>query len=325
VAALLGQPRLRLRRLVLTPTPMVDRPLAVVTGAFSYTGSAVTRVLLRRGWRVRTLTNRAPSISPLDEPLETRPLRFERDLLGAALRSARLLVNTYWVRFPRRGVTFDHAVANTRTLLEAARDAGVPRVAHISVSNPALDSPLAYYRGKAETEQLVRALAPSHAIVRPTLIVGREDILINNIAWFLRRFPFFALPGDGRYRVQPVTLEETGEIVVDAALREESTTVDAAGPEVLSFAEWVRRIAAAVGRRVRLVPVPPCLALALLRGVGCLVRDVILTRQELDWLVSERLVSHEPPLGHASVDAWLREHGSSLGRRYASELDRHFR
>ena len=303
---------------------MADTGTAVVTGAFSYTGSAVARSLLARGLTVRTLTNRRVAINDPGARIEAHPLQFDDPaLLVEALRGARLFVNTYWVRYPYVGVGFDKAIANTEVLMRAARDAGVERVVQVSVSNPSLDSPLGYYRGKAQAEAMVRGLGLSYAIVRPTLVVGPHDILVNNIAWFLRRFPVFAMPGSGRYRLQPVTLDDAGEIVAEAALAEEDLTIDAAGPEIMTFEQLVREVARAIGRRARIVRVPPPDALALLRAVGWWAGEVILSREELAGLMTELLVSHEAPRGAHSVSGWLREHGAELGRAYASEFARH--
>jgi uncharacterized protein YbjT (DUF2867 family) len=298
--------------------------VAVVTGALSYTGSAVARSLLARGVTLRALTNRKLPVNDPGGPVDIYPLQFDdRGQLVEAMRGAEVLVNTYWVRYPYVGTGFDQGVANTEVLLGAAREAGVGRIVQVSVSNPSLESPLDYYRGKAEVEALVRGMGVSYAIVRPTLVVGDHDILVNNIAWVLRRFPVFAMPGSGRYRVQPVTLADAGEIIAEAALATDDLTIDAAGPDVLSFEALVREIGSAIGRRPRIVHVPPALSLALLWGVGRLVGEVILSRQELDGLMTELLVSHEPPRGSESVLSWLRDNGSELGRVYASELARH--
>ena len=301
-------------------------PTAVVTGAFSYTGSAAAKSLLARGYSVRTLTNRRAAVNDPGAALEVHPLQFsDPDALVDAMRGARVFVNTYWVRYPYVGVSFDDAVANTEVLFRAAQKAGVERIVHVSVSNPSLDSPLAYYRGKAMVEEVVRGLGVPYAIVRPTLVVGSNDILVNNIAWFLRRFPLFAMPGPGAYRLQPVTLDDLGEILADAAASTEDMTIDAAGPEVMTFEELVRAVASAVGRRPRIVHPPPSLSLQLLRVVGWVVGEVILSREELDGLISERLVSNEPPRGPESVLGWLSRHGHELGRSYASEFSRHVR
>jgi len=299
---------------------------AVVTGALSYTGSAVAKSLFSRDYAVRALTNRRVPINDPGGPVEVHPLQFEDPgALVETMRGADVFVNTYWVRYPYVGTGFERAIANTRVLLDAAREAGVRRVVHVSVSNPSPDSPLGYYRGKAQLEALVREQGLSYAIVRPTLVVGPHDILVNNIAWILRRFPVFAMPGSGGYRVQPVTLDDTGEIIAEAALATQDMIVDAAGPEIMSFEALVRVVGEAIGRRPRIVHVPPGLSLALLRILGRLVREVILSREELDGLMTELLVSQEPPRGTQSVTAWLRDHGPELGRDYASELARHVR
>jgi len=257
-------------------------------------------------------------------PIEAFPLQFhDSGRLIAALRNAEVFVNTYWVRYPYIGVTFESAVENSGVLFRAARDAGVRRIVQVSVSNPSLDSPLAYYRGKAQVEALLREMGVSYAIVRPTLVVGPGDILVNNVAWFLRRFPFFAMPGSGAYRVQPVTLEDTGEIIAEAALATGYLTGDAAGPETYSFEALVRRIAAAMGREARILHVPPRVALAGISLLGRFLGDVILSRQELDGLMDELLVSWEAPRGAQSVGDWLQAYGDRLGRSYASERARH--
>ena len=303
---------------------MRESPAAAVTGAFSYTGSAVARSLLSRGLAVRTLTNRRAPINDPGGSVDIYPLQFDDPKqLVDSMRGTQVLINTYWVRYPSVGVSFDRAVENTRILLQAAVEAGVQRIVHVSVSNPSLDSPLGCYRGKAQAEAIVRSMPISHAIVRPTLVVGSHDILVNNIAWFLRRFPFFAMPGSGNYHLQPVTLDDVGEIIADAALSSGDITIDAAGPDVLSFEQFVLAIGAAIGHPARIIRLPPGLALQLIRPAGFWVREIILSREELDGLMSELLLSHEPPLGKQSVLSWLSEHGGELGLTYTSELARH--
>ncbi len=307
-------------------TLMAGGQTAVVTGAYSFTGSAVARSLMKRGFTVRTLTNRGAPVNDPGGSIDSLPLRFDEPAaLVAALKGADVFVNTYWVRYPYVGVGFEKAVENIGVLLSAAREAGVGRVVHVSVSNPSPESPLAYYRGKARAEALVRGLGLPYAIVRPTLIVGTNDILTNNIAWFLRRFPVFGMPGSGEYRVQPVTLDDVGEIVVGAALTSEDITLDAAGPETMTFEEYVEEVGRSIGRPRRIVHLPPRAVLAMLRAVGWLKGEVILSREELDGLMTDLLVSHEPSRGTASVREWLRAHGQEMGRSYASEFARHVR
>lgn len=297
---------------------------AVITGAFSYTGAAVAGELLRRGIEVHTLTNRRP---PPDAPkqITAAPLKFDQDHLEAQLRGAEIFVNTYWIRLPYAGQTFDTAVENSRRLISAAKNAGVKRIVHISVSNAEKGTNLGYYRGKYQVEKFLRESGISYAIVKPTLIVGPSDVLTNNIAWFLRRFPLFFVPGGGRYRIQPITLHDAATITVDTAEATGNVEVVAAGPAIMTFRQYVRKIAKACGVRRWIISAPKWAALATLKLIGFFLRDVVLTREEILGLGQELLVSSSPPLGKESVEDWLLKNGQQLGRRYANDLDRHWR
>jgi uncharacterized protein YbjT (DUF2867 family) len=304
----------------------MSAPLNAVTGAFGYTGKYITRELLARGARVRTLTRPHPDRpNPFGAQVEIAPLDFDNfDELVRSLTGTTTLYNTYWVRFSHGTVTFDSAVENTKTLICAARQAGVPRVVQISVSNPSPDSPYAYFRGKAQLEKALAESGLSYAIIRPTVIYGPEDILINNIAWLLRRFPVFAIPGSGAYRIQPVSAEDNASLAVDAGERDDNLVLDAAGPEIYTYDELVRLIARAVGSRARMMHLPPALVWAAAWVLGQTVNDVLLTREEMGALVDDLLVSHQPPTGKSRFSDWLQRNAATVGARYASELGRHF-
>ena len=307
---------------------MQDQPTRfdVVTGAFSFTGRFIARRLLAQERRIKTLTNHARRPGTEDITAEVAPLQFtDRDALVESLRGADVLYNTYWVRFQHGRVHFGEAVANTRILLGAARDAGVRKVVHVSVSNPSEDSPLDYYAGKARAEQAVRESGLAWAIVRPTLIFGQGDILINNIAWLLRRLPIFGIPGRGDYRVQPVAGEDVAEIATWAAEQTDNVIVDAAGPDTVYYSEMVESIAIAVGRHPRFVYLSPRMSLLAARVIGRAMKDVMLNEPELEGLMQELLVSHERPRGTQRLDNWLLSNAETIGRVYASELERHWR
>jgi len=298
--------------------------LDVVTGAFSYTGRHIAEALLEQGRRVRTLTRQSPDPAhPLADRVQVSPFAFDRSL-DESLRGADTLYNTFWVRFERGSTTFGRAVENTRALFDAAKRAGVRRVVHVSVANSDAASPFPYFRGKAQTEEALRASGMSHAIVRPTLVFGSEDILVNNIAWGLRHVPVFLIAGDGRYEVQPVSVRDTARICVEAGVRADDVTLDAAGPERWSYEDFVRLIARAVRARTWIVRSPTSVALSAARVAGMLLRDVVVTRDELLALEAGLLVSHEPPLGTERFETWLANTPGTLGRRYTSELARNF-
>lgn len=297
----------------------------VITGAFGYTGKYATKLLLNRGYKVRTLTNHTGRENPFGDRVEVFPYAFDRsERLIEAFRGAATLINTYWVRFPRGKTTFETAVHNTRTLINAAKDAGVRRIVHVSIANPSLESSLGYYRGKAQLEQAVIESGLSYAIARPTVIFGLEDILINNIAWFIRHFPVFAVPGDGRYGVRPIFAEDMARIMVEAAGQEESTVCDAVGPEAFTFEELVRLISAKVGSPVRVVRVPARLAYLCTRLTGLMMRDVVLTWEEYKGLMSNLLAPQGLSTGETRLSQWLSENRERIGRHYASEVARHY-
>ncbi|MEA2481445.1 MAG: hypothetical protein QOJ07_3367 [Thermoleophilaceae bacterium] len=296
-----------------------------VTGVFSYTGNHIARRLLADGEQVRTLSRAPDPDHPLADQVEFARLQFDDPIeLLDALAGVDTLYNTYWVRYARGETTWQKVVDNTAMLLRAAGAAGVSRVVHVSVTRAAPDSPLDYYRHKALTEQIVREAPLSYAIVRPTLVFARGDILLNNIAWLMRRFPLFVVPGDGSYPVQPVAARDVAALCVEAARRSEDLEWDAAGPATYSYEELVRVLHASVHSRARIVHARPGAALALGRLVGGARRDTLLTRPELDGLMDGLLTSPEPPRGMTRIEDWLAGAGGGLGRDYASERRRNW-
>jgi uncharacterized protein YbjT (DUF2867 family) len=302
-----------------------QRELDVVTGAFGYTGKYITRRLLNGGRRVRTITRHPQRANSFGNQIEIAPMDFDdRGGLVRSLRGASSLYNTYWVRFNHGRATFDEAVANSRVLIEAAKEAGIRRIVHLSIANPSLDSHLPYYSGKALVEKAIQDSGLSYAILRPTVIFGIEDILINNIAWFARHLPVFAIPGSGRYELQPIFVEDVADLAINSAQQESNLILDAVGPETFAFEGLVRQIATAIRVKPKFIHVSPRAALQLLRFVGPIVGDVILTREEIEGLMANLLVSKNPSTGQTRFSDWLAKSADVLGTRYNSELQRHY-
>ncbi|MBM2834372.1 MAG: NAD-dependent epimerase/dehydratase, partial [Candidatus Brocadiaceae bacterium] len=245
--------------------------------------------------------------------------------LTRALQGATTLYNTYWVRFPYGQVTYDKAVANTKILINAAKEAGIRRIVHISITNASEESPFPYFRGKGILEKAIIQSGIPYAIIRPTVIFGHEDILINNIAWFLTKFPVFAIPGDGDYRLQPVFVEDVAGIAVNAGQLNDNMIVDAVGPEIFRYEELIRLIADRVQSKARIIHLRPGLALFLSKFIGYMVNDVVLTRDEVEGLMANLLISENPPTGKTRLSEWLTQNASIVGTSYASELTRHYR
>ncbi len=298
----------------------------VVTGASGYIGRHIARHLLDRGEEVRTVTTHVSRPSPFGDAVKAHPYAFDRPAdLVESLRGARTLYCTYWVRFPHGGQTFEQAVRNTQTLFRCAREAGVSRIVHVSVTNASSASSLPYYRGKAAQEEALRSCGVPWAVVRPTLVFGKEDILVNNIAWLLRTFPVFPIFGSGSYRLQPVFVDDLAAIAFEAARGEAGVTVDALGPDTYTFEELVDLVAAHVRPHARLVHVPPALGIWAGRLIGLALRDVVLTADELSGLMDEMLTSRQEPNGTTRFSDWLAAHRDEVGTAYSSELARHFR
>ena len=274
----------------------MSNALDVVTGAFSYIGKYIARHLLDSGRQVRTITTHPDKENPFGPAVRASPFDFDRpDLLTERLQGAHTLYNTYWVRFAFGGATFERAVENTKTLFRCAADAGVKKVVHISVTNASETSTLPYYVGKARQEKALVQSGLSYAIVRPTLVFGKEDILVNNIAWLMRKFPLFPIFGTGQYRVQPVYVGDLASIAVASSRDPESRVLDAIGPETFLFEELVALIGAKMGRNVRLVHLPPSLGIFLGQIIGWFVRDVVLTMDEAKGLMDSLLCSGDAP------------------------------
>ncbi len=297
--------------------------LHVVTGAFGYTGRYIARRLLREGHRVRTLTNSIGRANPFGGKVEARPFLFD-DVGGLAesLRGAAVLYNTYWVRFTCREFSHTVAVDNTMKLFKAAQRAGVGRVVHVSITNPSEDSHLEYFSGKARLERALGESGLSHAILRPAVLFGKEDILVNNIAWALRRFPFFTLFGDGRYCLQPIYVDDLAKAAVEQGRGRTDETIDAVGPETFVYRDLVRTIGAVIGKQRPMIPLPPPVGLVAGWIIGKFVGDVMITRDEIDGLMQGLLCTDSPPLGTTRLTDWAAENKEGLGKRYTSELAR---
>jgi len=296
-----------------------------VTGAFSYSGKYITKRLLERGENVFTLTNHPNRPDPFDGKVKAFPLDFGNEKqLVENLRGADVLINTYWIRFDKGSNTQPQAVENTRVLVNAAVKADVKRIVHISITNPSQDSHLPYFWGKAANEKAVVDSGLSYAILRPTVLFGKEDILINNIAWLLKWLPVFGLPGNGGYKLSPVYVDDLAKLAVDAVYKKENYIWDAVGPDEFTFKEMVELISKSVGKERLLISLPPRLALLATQIMSLFVKDVILTPEEVDGLMANLLISKEPPRCKTSLRNWLTENKTTVGRVYASELARHF-
>jgi len=302
---------------------MPEKQTHAVTGAYGFTGKYIARRLLDSGQSVITLTNSIHRKNEFGGRIDAYPFNFDRpEKLIETLGDVSVLYNTYWVRFNHRTFTHADAVKNTIILFHAAKQAGVERLVHVSITNPSVDSPLEYFRGKAKLESALMESGLSYAILRPAVLFGDEDILINNIAWALRKLPAFGVFGDGKYRLQPIYVDDMAKLAVEQGELRENAIIDAIGPETFTYRELVRTIGEIIGKRRPIIPVSPWMGFFVAGILGRLVGDVVVTREEIEGLMGDLLYVDSPPVGKTKLTEWAREHAESLGRNYASELRR---
>jgi NADH dehydrogenase len=302
---------------------MSEDKFDVVTGAFGYSGKYITRRLLALGHTVRTLTNSINRPNPFGAQVKAFPFNFDHpDKLTESLCGADVLYNTYWVRFDY--TTFSHSagIENILRLFNAAREAGVRRVVHISITNPVENSPLPYFSGKARLERGLVESGLSYAILRPAVLFGDEDILINNIAWTLRRLPVFGVFGDGSYRLQPIYVDDLAELAVTLGQEQTDRVIDAIGPETYTYRELVRTLGKIIGKNRPIISVSPTIGFWFGWLIGKLMGDVLITRYEITGLMQNLLYTQSQPTGSKKLSDWAMEHAAVLGLHYASELRR---
>ncbi|MFX4261479.1 SDR family oxidoreductase [Pelotomaculum propionicicum] len=305
----------------------MSKAIHVVTGAFGYSGKYIAKRLLDEDREVITLTNSWQRENPFEDRVKAFPFNFDNpDKLVKSLKGAGVLYNTYWVRFnfSDNKINFKHnnAVENTLKLFSAARAAGVRRIVHVSITNPSLDSPLEYFSGKAKLEKALIDSGLSYAILRPTVLFGKEDILINNIAWMLRKFPVFGVFGDGSYRLQPIYVDDLARLAVEQGKSSENVIIDAIGPETFTYRELVKKIGEIIGKERPIISVPDFAGYNIGRLIGRLVGDITITEEEIKGLKANLLWTNSPPAGTTRLTEWTRQNAHMLGVKYANELAR---
>jgi uncharacterized protein YbjT (DUF2867 family) len=120
-------------------------------------------------------------------------------------------------------------------------------------------------------------------------------------------------------------VEDVADISVQSGLAETDEVIDAVGPETFTFEELIRLIARTIGSRVLFVHVPPAAALAAAGAIGRIVGDVVVTTDELRGMMAELVTTEGPATGTRSLTDWLRYNADVVGKRYASEVSRHYR
>lgn len=294
-----------------------------VTGAFGYSGKYITKRLLSLGYHVRKLTNSKNKPNPFGEQIDVYPLNFHNEsALRHSLSSVDVLINTYWVRFNHKKFNHHDAVQNTKVLFNTAKAAGVKRIIHVSITNPSIASNLEYFHGKAELEDYLKKMEMGYAIIRPAVIFGKEDILINNIAWIIRKLPVFGVFGKGDYKLQPIYVEDMAALIVNQITQSQDVTINAIGPETFTYKEIVSKIMKIIDVKKKIIHVDPFIGYLVGRLLSFFKNDVTITRAEIKGLMSDLLFVNDSPKGKTKLSEWAMENKNGLGNEYANELSR---
>ncbi|MBU0483630.1 MAG: NAD(P)H-binding protein [Proteobacteria bacterium] len=295
----------------------------MVTGAFGFSGKYIARMLLNMGLPTATLTNSPNRQNSFGSKIRVAEFNFDKPAkLVESLQDVKVLYNTYWVRFNHKRFSHQDAVENTLKLFAAAKEAGVEKIIHTSITNPSLDTELEYFHGKAVLEQALIESGISYSILRPAVLFGKEDILINNIAWLLRKMPIFPIFGYGSYRLQPIFVEDFAELAVREGGNPDNVIINAIGPETFSYRDLVEKIGDIIGISKPIVSVSPRLGYLVGSIVSKFVNDVVVTREEIVGLMDDLLSVDDQPAGETKLSEWAYKNRKRLGHSYSSELAR---
>lgn len=280
----------------------MDYGEVLVTGGTGYVGIHVCRALIARGFMPRLLV-RPGSESRIPEDIReggrlTLGDVTNRESVENAAQGTTAIVNLVGIirEFPARGITFERLhVTATRNVVDAARLWGIPRFVHMSALGARAGGPAGYFDSKGRAEDCVRQSGLRWTIFRPSVIFGPGDAFLNELAGILRTAPLMPVPGDGKYRLQPVFVGDVAKGFGDALLRPDTETrvFEVGGPERFSYGELLDMIAASVGRRARKLHVPLPILRPAVRSLERFERFP-LTTDQLGMLLQENVCDHEP-------------------------------
>ncbi|MGH7036788.1 MAG: complex I NDUFA9 subunit family protein [Stellaceae bacterium] len=245
-------------------------PERVVTvfGGTGFLGRCIVRHLREAGFAVRVAARRPPRGGTGGTTPGIAFLRADVSdgaSVAAALNGAWAAVNAVSLYVERGVHTFRsiHVEAAERVAATVAR-AGVKRLAHLSGIGANAHSSSPYIRSRGEGEAAVRQAFPSAILIRPAVMFGPGDALVTPLSNMLRHMPAFPLFGRGETRLQPVYVEDVAAGIVCALQAPAPEPVqEFAGPHIYSYAELLRAIAAGIGGKPVLFPVPFALWRAL--------------------------------------------------------------
>jgi uncharacterized protein YbjT (DUF2867 family) len=149
-------------------------------------------------------------------------------------------------------------IDGTRNIVEAAKRAGVRRIALMSFlrARPNCGSP--YHESKWAAEELIRNSSLNYTIVKAGMVYGRGDHMLDHLSHSLHTLPIFATVGFREKLIRPLAVDDLVEVLRSAVLGDQLArkTIAITGAEPLYLSEAARRVAQVLGRRIWIVPAP---------------------------------------------------------------------
>lgn len=279
--------------------PLTGR-LVTVFGGSGFLGRHLVQALARRGWRIRVAVRRpdlAGHVQPLGAVGQIMPVQANvrvRWSVDRAVEGADAVVNLVAILAESGRQTFASVnAAGARAVAEAAKAAGIERLAHVSAIGADLKSPSEYARTKAAGEAAVFEVLPGAVVFRPSILFGPEDHFFNRFAAMARMSPVLPVIG-GNTRFQPIFVGDVAEAIARAVEGEArpGTVYELGGPQIRTFRELMELMLDIVGRRRMIVDIPFGLA-RLQAAVLEWLPNAPLTVDQVHQLMHDNVVSAE--------------------------------
>ena len=228
-----------------------------LTGSTGYVGNYVLKRLIDHGYGVKCLVRKGSE----------RKIRIKQgceishgdildyDSLLTGMTDCDAIINLVGIirEFSRKGITFTnlHFIA-TRNCVDAALELGIKRFIQMSALGARGNARSMYHKTKYMAEEYLKKSGLTYTIFRPSLIFGKEDISINLFAENIKKLPIFPVFGNGRYRIQPVSVENVAEGFAKAIDCKEvfNKTFELVGPKKYEFNELLDAIGKTLGKKV---------------------------------------------------------------------------
>ena len=269
--------------------------MILVTGATGFIGRALVRHLSTTGQQVRVLLRPSPQSPriPKGVPVEVAvvSLNDERGV-RAALRGVDHIYHLASAStLGRRGNLLTTDIEGTRTLAQAAGDAGIQRFIYLSHIGADRASAFPIQKAKGIAEEHIRRSGVPYTIIRSSVLFGPEDRFTNNLAGILRVVPFiFPIPSDGRSLIQPLWVEDLVTCLVWTLDNPETInqTYEVGGGEYFTLRQVLETLMDVTRRRRLLVPLPVPWMRALLVMLDSLVPNFNISTYWLDYVAVNR-------------------------------------